>query len=179
MGIINPPIFDKSILEPMLADRACSLRTQRLTASGWGLLLQANQRGEIVIPQNSHFPVYRSEITGLSVWQSGIADVNTNRGRIFALNTATTSLHWMGSSYSHVNSEQIIDIVKDNNNKILGIYITEKGNEHSINILNENNKPLQLIEEILTYETHPKYFNEDKECIFTINEILKELKEEL
>lgn len=145
-----------------------TVNSLKFSTGSWDLSIGALSYGSVEIVEYSHWPKIKGSVD-IQLFGGGAGPPlsGTYLHRVWAYNSnGSLSKDWQGEYRYHSASEQIIEILKDLSGNILGVHVTEKGNENSIGLFNKDGMPIPTTNEILTVDTNPSLFisEKDKRC---------------
>ncbi len=143
---------DRTLVAPSFTPIDASVSRVKLkTSTGtWSIFMSPVTYFSVELVDYSFFPKQKANNSAVLLWGSTGAPIDIERYIIFAYNSnATDAFTWYGTYRYVTASEQIIDlIVNPETQKIIGVHITEKGNEGSMKIYDKNKKEI-LMENIV------------------------------
>ena len=144
--------------------------------SSWAISVPGGTTASVTLTDFAFFPRQRTQSSQLHIWMYWPADYPVEQHLIFARNNSGSNLYWWGSYYYVTSSEQMVEVYRDiSTNNIMGVYVTEKGNDNGVRYYN-NNIEISVKREVYNYINTPNLF-EDKICKLTASKIINNLLE--
>ena len=167
---------------PSIANGTVTLDKLKLSAGTWGIVLSDNPV--------EFWSVLASATNNYWI---GMKDENNYHSTALAANAHFPAQYvaydgvWHGYYTYHSNSEQIIIVAKDSENKIVGVHVTEKGNENALNIGENITYTVKTIEtdpDLFTVPVYETLYDKDgkevqieveegKQCKYTASELME------
>jgi len=183
-AISTAKIFNDQVTTAKIADDNVTYDKLKQATSSWDVTVITASWKIVDINQDmAHWPQMKSDLAGrITVFggASGAAgDGNFLTGaythQIWAYNNHGFNEDWQGESVYHSNSEQIIQIYRNADDRITGVMVTDSKHPGGLSGRDKNNNITSDKMEVLTYDTHPELFisKKDKRVKMVAEEIRK------
>ena len=134
----------------------------KFAGGSWDITMSGESSASVQLTAYSHWPQTRSDTTDaiINFGGSGVYLPTTYSYQLWVENPAGGSCTWYGIYDYHAASEQIMEVYYDTKGKIIGIHVTEKGNENSVGFYDPKLKKIIPSKKVFTKIDIPEFFEE-------------------
>ena len=133
----------------------------KFAEGSWDIIISADNFASVGLTAHSHWPQMRSDTTDAIInfgGDNGICLSATYSYQFWAYNSALASYHWYGIYDYHAASEQIMEVYYNTKGEIIGIHVTEKGNENFVEFYDPKLKKIISNKKVFTKIDIPEFF---------------------
>jgi len=164
-------IVDGNITQVKLASNSVGINQLKTSTGTWSLLVSGIASVNLV--DYSFFPKQRTSNENILLWY-----YMYYTSEAYILFSQGSGGYWYGTYRYVTASEQIVEVYRDiSTNKVIGVHVTERGNDNSVHYYNNNKIEISVRKEVYNYINTPNLF-EEKICKLTATKIMNNLLEE-
>jgi len=176
--ITNNKLTSDCVITENIANASISQPKLKTWMGTWSINVPANTHGTVYLTDYSFFPRQRVQHEYHLLWHVNWGNFPTEQYVIFTFNGYSQASTWTGSYRYILASEQIVEVYRDIlTNKVIGVHVTERINEHSVRLFDKNRIEISVKREVYNYLNTPNLFDQ-KLCILSATKIMNNLMEE-